>query len=133
MFAAHLRKAILTLASVGLWPHLCNGFQGQATWYRTGYGSCGGSNQDGDFIAALSTAEYNGVLTAGNVLWSSVYEGRSVEVTIVDSCPGCGENGLDLSPAAFEALAPSGAGRIDHIMVISVTQIHDGVASVNVW
>ncbi|KAF8880755.1 RlpA-like double-psi beta-barrel-protein domain-containing protein-containing protein [Infundibulicybe gibba] len=112
MFAAHLRKAILTLASVGLWPHLCNGFQGQATWYRTGYGSCGGSNQDGDFIAALSTAEYNG----GAHCWQRImveHEGRSVEVTIVDSCPGCGENGLDLSPAAFEALAPSGAGRID--------------------
>ena len=42
----------------------------------------------------------------------SVDNGKTILATVQDSCPGCTPYGLDLSPAAFRALAPIGAGRI---------------------
>jgi expansin (peptidoglycan-binding protein) len=40
------------------------------------------------------------------------YRGKSVVVQVTDRCPGCSERSLDLSPSAFEALAPLGLGRM---------------------
>lgn len=37
---------------------------------------------------------------------------NSIEATVADSCPGCQGYDVDLSPAAFKALAPLDAGRI---------------------
>jgi len=43
------------------------------------------------------------------------YEGKSIEVKVVDRCPGCSENDLDLSPSAFKKLAPLGKGRLKQV------------------
>lgn len=40
------------------------------------------------------------------------YAGKSVIVEVTDRCPGCSERSLDLSPSAFEQLAPLGIGRL---------------------
>ncbi|KZT64092.1 hypothetical protein DAEQUDRAFT_679232, partial [Daedalea quercina L-15889] len=40
------------------------------------------------------------------------YEGKSVAITMVDHCMGCTTTDLDLSPAAFQELAPLSAGCI---------------------
>ena len=34
--------------------------------------------------------------------------GKSVYAVVVDSCPGCGDSDLDMSPAVFKALANNG-------------------------
>ena len=39
-------------------------------------------------------------------------QGKTSQVTVVDRCPGCGVNDIDLSPAAFSDLANEGLGRI---------------------
>ncbi|KAF8731150.1 hypothetical protein AX14_005089 [Amanita brunnescens Koide BX004] len=87
------------------------GFGGEATWYYTGAGHCGTQNKDSDMIVALSMEEYGNGLHCGKQLKIS-YNGKTILAMIQDSCPGCKPYDLDLSPAAFKALAPIGAGRI---------------------
>ncbi|TFK36110.1 RlpA-like double-psi beta-barrel-protein domain-containing protein-containing protein, partial [Crucibulum laeve] len=82
-----------------------------ATWYWTGVGNCGAHSVDTDYIVALSTAEYNN----GSHCWKHItvcYEGKTIDATVVDSCPSCSQYSIDLSPSAFEALAPRSKGRI---------------------
>ncbi|PFH50100.1 hypothetical protein AMATHDRAFT_145987, partial [Amanita thiersii Skay4041] len=82
-----------------------------ATWYSTGKGSCGAISRDTDLVVALSMAQYQG----GSHCWKQIIitsGGKTVWATVVDSCPGCGPDGLDLSQGAFQALAPLDAGRI---------------------
>jgi hypothetical protein len=83
-------------------------------------------------IVALSMEEYGNGLHCGKQLKIScmwrlhcigpshlpadaldvVDNGKTILAMIQDSCPGCKPYDLDLSPAAFKALAPIGAGRI---------------------
>ena len=37
---------------------------------------------------------------------------QSVVVTVADTCPGCGPGSVDLTPTAFEKLAPLSVGRL---------------------
>jgi hypothetical protein len=39
-------------------------------------------------------------------------QGRTVQATVEDTCPGCGQGSIDLTPAAFQQLASLDAGRI---------------------
>lgn len=39
-------------------------------------------------------------------------QGRSTIVQVVNQCPTCGAGDIELSPAAFQQLAPLDAGRI---------------------
>jgi hypothetical protein len=39
-------------------------------------------------------------------------EGRSVQATVMDLCPGCNANSLDLTRIAFEQIANTDLGRI---------------------
>lgn len=39
-------------------------------------------------------------------------QGQTIDVTVVDTCEGCAQFDIDLSPGAFQALAPLSAGRI---------------------
>ncbi|KAF8624067.1 hypothetical protein AX15_006079 [Amanita polypyramis BW_CC] len=87
------------------------GFIGDATWYYTGAGHCGAQNKDTDIIVALSTVEYGNGLRCGQQIKIN-YLGKTVTATVADSCPGCSRFSLDLSPAAFRALAPLGLGRL---------------------
>ncbi|MCJ1329164.1 hypothetical protein MMC10_005842 [Thelotrema lepadinum] len=88
---------------------------GPATYYyQDGVaGSCGNYNSDSAYIAALSpywmnqggfcgrtiSITNNGPSGSGN---NGV--GKTVTVTVADTCPGCDENHLDLSTGAFKAL-----------------------------
>ena len=38
--------------------------------------------------------------------------GKSVTVTVADTCPSCAPGSVDLSPAAFHKLAPSEEGSL---------------------
>ncbi|PQE10847.1 Rare lipo A protein [Rutstroemia sp. NJR-2017a BBW] len=64
---------------------------GDLTYYDVGLGACGWTNSDSEMVS---------------------YGGKSVVVKVVDKCMGCKTDDLDLSPAAFTALAPESLGRI---------------------
>ncbi|KAK3986520.1 RlpA-like double-psi beta-barrel-protein domain-containing protein-containing protein [Cladorrhinum sp. PSN332] len=93
---------------------------GQFTWYNTGLGACGKTNNDNQLVVALNKATFDPKTPNGNPNKNTLcgrkiratYKGKSVDVTVVDRCPGCGANDLDLSPAAFKKLAGLDKGRI---------------------
>lgn len=88
------------------------------------------TNVDTDFIVALNSAQAAGNAHCGQLinvqcktalLYTTSFlnqipfylvQGKSVTATVADTCPGCGPNGIDLSPAAFQALASLDVGRI---------------------
>ncbi|OSD04055.1 hypothetical protein PYCCODRAFT_1424314 [Trametes coccinea BRFM310] len=86
---------------------------GDATYYypNGGYGACGAPLQNTDYIVALSADQY----ANGANCWRHIgvnYNGKFVDATIGDLCPGCAFGSIDLSPVAFEALASLDKGRI---------------------
>lgn len=96
-------------------------FSGEGTYYDTGLGACGITNSDTDYIVAISHELFDQYTPNGNPNKNSLcgkkikasYEGKSVEVTVVDRCEGCAYNDLDFSPSAFTLIADKGLGRID--------------------
>jgi expansin (peptidoglycan-binding protein) len=97
-------------------------FQGNATHYSVsvGYTACGTMHSDDEFIAALNSAQFDSATTNGNpnlnslcnTLVTVVGPKGSIEVKIVDKCPGCNYGDLDLSEAAFKAVVGDlGIGR----------------------
>ncbi|KIL70753.1 hypothetical protein M378DRAFT_66832 [Amanita muscaria Koide BX008] len=95
---------------------------GQGTFYSTGLGACGITNQDTDYIAAVSHLlfdafpDYNGVNPNSNPICNRKvqvhYQGKSVTVAITDRCEGCALTDLDFSPSAFDQLADPSVGRL---------------------
>jgi expansin len=66
---------------------------------------------DGLFVA-LSPGEYDSAAACGGYLEVHGPDG-SVRVEVIDQCPGCGAGHIDLSEAAFSAIAPLNAGLVD--------------------
>ncbi|KAG2202634.1 hypothetical protein INT47_002066 [Mucor saturninus] len=94
-------------------------FSGDGTWFDIGLGSCGQTNTDTDFVAALNAPQMmNGANPNANPMCGKQIKitnpanGKSVTVKIVDTCPPCASGSVDLSPAAFGAIADLSAGRI---------------------
>jgi hypothetical protein len=92
-------------------------FSGDATFYSPGMGSCGIESSDSDFIAALNAPQFGSYPNPNqnpNCGKKATVQrnGKSVTVTIVDKCPACKEGDLDLSPAAFDAIADESEGRV---------------------
>lgn len=93
---------------------------GEATFYDTGMGSCGITSTDSDFIVALNKDMWQAGMIDGNPNHNTLCGkkltahrgGKSVTVTVTDMCPGCASGDLDLSPAAFNALASPSEGRV---------------------
>ncbi|KAG7093151.1 hypothetical protein E1B28_009434 [Marasmius oreades] len=94
---------------------------GDVTFYTPGLGACGHTNNANEFVAAAAapvfdtfpgaTANPNNNPICGKQT-TVTYQGKSVTVTLVDRCPGCGNGGIDLSPAAFQRLASLDKGRL---------------------
>ncbi|KAF8154296.1 riboflavine-aldehyde-forming enzyme [Crassisporium funariophilum] len=86
-------------------------FYGDATYFEPGLGACGKTNNANDLIVALSTAKYgNGSNCGRNIIVR--YNGKSVQAKVVDKCPGCKPDDVDLSPTAFSRLANKSVGRM---------------------
>jgi hypothetical protein len=95
---------------------------GQGTYYGTGLGACGITNNDGQLIAAVSHLlfdtypGYDGANPNKNPVCGqkviATYQGKSVEVAITDRCVGCEITDLDFSPTAFDMIAKKSVGRI---------------------
>ncbi|KAI0691606.1 RlpA-like double-psi beta-barrel-protein domain-containing protein-containing protein, partial [Earliella scabrosa] len=99
-----------------------------ATWFTPDVGSCGQTNVESDFIVALdaatlqnfpgATANPNNHPLCGRKIEVTGPDGKSqVVVTIADTCPSefCAPGSIDLTPAAFQELAPLDVGRLQDI------------------
>ncbi|CEP18843.1 hypothetical protein [Parasitella parasitica] len=92
-------------------------YSGDATYYNTGLGSCGWESAESELIVALNIgqmengANSNNNPNCGRSITATGPKG-SVTVKVVDTCPGCANGDLDLSPAAFEKIADLSAGRV---------------------
>ncbi|RDX44878.1 barwin-like endoglucanase [Lentinus brumalis] len=86
---------------------------GDATYYlpNGGLGACGSPIQNSDFAVALSSSQYSGGSNCGRRI-SVQYQGKSVQATVRDLCPGCASGSIDLTSSAFQQLASLDAGRI---------------------
>lgn len=94
---------------------------GDATYYATGLGACGMVSTDTSMIAAVShllfdtfpgaTANPNLNPICGRKVIAT-YQGKSVEVEIVDRCTGCAIYDLDFSPSAFQQIGILDEGRL---------------------
>ncbi|KAG0331289.1 hypothetical protein BG004_001734 [Podila humilis] len=90
-----------------------NKYQGRATWFTHGYGSCN-INWDGNSEATVAlSAQMMGAQSWGNPACDRrvrVYlrddPSKTVTARVVDKCPGneCAYGSLDMSPAAFKQL-----------------------------
>ncbi|MFE9092923.1 RlpA-like double-psi beta-barrel domain-containing protein [Streptomyces sp. NPDC007264] len=96
--------------------------RGAVTLYNntTGLGACGWTNNDNELVAAVSPELFSSNSSDNDPICgkSLLIHGLSgtwadhVVVRIVDRCPGCGKDEVDLSPAAFRALGEPGVGRL---------------------
>ncbi|RYP08741.1 hypothetical protein DL765_008698 [Monosporascus sp. GIB2] len=107
-------------------------FTGDLTYYDPGLGACGVVSGGGDAVCAVShevfdaAAKEEGMAANPNanplcgrrirVTCGAAGAGtggnRSVDVEVMDRCVGCAPTDLDLSPSAFEQLAPRDSGRV---------------------
>ncbi|KAG9314428.1 RlpA-like double-psi beta-barrel-protein domain-containing protein-containing protein [Chiua virens] len=95
---------------------------GQGTFYSTGLGACGITNNDSQNIVAVGWQLFdnypgaNGNSNDNPVCNKNIkvtYQGKSVVVAVTDRCTGCKETDLDMSPNAFDQLADPSVGRIN--------------------
>ncbi|GMG31472.1 unnamed protein product [Ambrosiozyma monospora] len=92
---------------------------GRGTYYSVGADNCGTSSSDSDYVCAISHSLYETAVNSEDI--SSYcgkkinvsYGGKSITVTVVDSCEACGDNDLDFSPTAFSALADQSLGELN--------------------
>ncbi|KAF8262552.1 RlpA-like double-psi beta-barrel-protein domain-containing protein-containing protein, partial [Lactarius quietus] len=87
---------------------------GRGTWYITGLGACGWTNSNSQLVVAmpLSLYEENNGSNCGQMVEIS-YGGKTVKAEMVDNCPSCSDNDLDMSQATFKSLAPLSVGVIE--------------------
>jgi expansin len=92
--------------------------RGEGTYYTfaDGRGACGFDPVPGDLlVAAINAPDYTP--SGAAAAWCGAYvrvsgPNGSVVVRIVDQCPECKRGDLDLSPQAFEQIAPLIQGRV---------------------
>ncbi|RYC64836.1 hypothetical protein CHU98_g1341 [Xylaria longipes] len=83
-------------------------FSGDMTYYYPGLGSCGWTNGNNDAVVALSPSK------SGNCGKSIRihYQDKSTTAKVVDKCPGCAAEAIDVSPSVFSKLANQDQGRV---------------------
>lgn len=88
-------------------------FTGEGTYYDAdGSGNCSFPASPGDLlVAAMNELDYDGSAVCGACVAIDGPDG-SVAVRIVDRCPECARGDIDMSPQAFERIAPLAAGRV---------------------
>lgn len=85
---------------------------GEATYYDAdGTGNCSFDASSDLMVAAMNGVDYNTAAWCGACLEVTGPNG-TVVVRVVDQCPECAHGDLDLSPQAFERIAPLIEGRV---------------------
>ncbi|KAI1763331.1 RlpA-like double-psi beta-barrel-protein domain-containing protein-containing protein [Hypoxylon sp. FL1150] len=82
--------------------------KGDMTYYTPGLGSCGWTNSATDMVVAMSAAQKGHCGKSINIK----YMGKSATAKIVDYCPGCPGDSIDVSQVVFEKFANMDVGRI---------------------
>jgi len=86
------------------------------TWFTQNgvAGACGTVHSDSDFVAALDSRTYGNTGSQSSYCGKTIrlsWQGKSVDVVVADACPTCSNpSSVDLSVAAFQALAPLDTG-----------------------
>nr|GEU46958.1 EG45-like domain containing protein [Tanacetum cinerariifolium] len=121
-----ITRAFILIAMVACLTSVAHAIAGQATFYTPPYtpSSCYGNQDQGNMILAANSGLFANGAACGNryrvtctgrtndgVLQPCT--GNSVDVTVVDLCPGCASNQIDLSQEAFAVIANTDAGRIN--------------------
>ncbi|KAG9112982.1 hypothetical protein FRC07_007820 [Ceratobasidium sp. 392] len=75
-------------------------------------GACGWRSKNIEHVAAIGGANKWSCSKTAMVS----YKGKTVRVGIVDKCPVCGNSNIDLSPAAFDQLAPKSEGKLNGVV-----------------
>ncbi|KAF8310644.1 hypothetical protein DL93DRAFT_2084205 [Clavulina sp. PMI_390] len=83
---------------------------GQGTYYYPGMGACGWHNKNTDMIVAISTPLFKGKHCGKTITITA--NGKTHTAEVVDECPDCATNSLDMSPSLFKVFAPESAGVI---------------------
>ncbi|CAE6432052.1 unnamed protein product [Rhizoctonia solani] len=85
-------------------------FSGDATWFHTGLGACGGFNYDYEYVVALNQPQWSGGANCWRGITIQAY-GKQVNAAVVDLCPSCAWGSLDLTPGLFQAFTSLDVGR----------------------
>lgn len=83
------------------------------SWYdvTTGATACGPRYGPDDFIVAVNSAQFAGSSHCFNTITITA-NGKTAQAQIVDECPGCPANGLDLTKGLFSYFGSLDAGEI---------------------
>ncbi|KAF5376944.1 hypothetical protein D9615_007276 [Tricholomella constricta] len=100
-------------------------YTAEASWFHTGVGrgACGQMHYDNEYVVALAFETFDSYSGANkndpnhnpvcNKNLKATYENNAVVVMVVDRCANCySAANIDLSPAAFSALADQSKGRL---------------------
>jgi len=88
--------------------------EGEATYYdfADGSGNCGFPATPNDLmVGAMNHVDYAASAVCGSCVRVEGPEG-TIDIRIVDQCPECPQGNIDLSPDAFERIAPLEQGRV---------------------
>lgn len=86
-------------------------FDGDLTYYQPGLGSCGETSSATDKIVALSPSKFTDQADLCGKTITIEFGSKNTTAKIVDKCPGCSADSIDVSPAVFEDLADLSVGR----------------------
>ncbi|CAF1524287.1 unnamed protein product [Didymodactylos carnosus] len=97
-------------------------YTGQATYYNIegGYTACVTLQNDNQFLVAMNAPQFDPYTSNGNPNRNSLC-GKTVRINgpkgsvtavVIDRCPSCQYGDLDLTPAAFQAIADLSQGRV---------------------
>ncbi|KZP03598.1 hypothetical protein FIBSPDRAFT_879297 [Athelia psychrophila] len=96
-------------------------YTGDATLYNPGLDECGTYSSPSDYVVVIAAPIFDSYPGAGpnpnqNPICFKVinvnYQGKSVDATVVGRCAGCPGANIELSLAAFDALADPRVGRL---------------------
>ncbi|KAI4860319.1 RlpA-like double-psi beta-barrel-protein domain-containing protein-containing protein [Hypoxylon rubiginosum] len=87
-------------------------FQGDITYYTPGLGSCGETNTEADMIVALSPSQFEAQADLCGKTIAITVGHENATAKVVDKCPGCTAESIDVSPAVFKQIGSLDEGRL---------------------
>ncbi|KAI6085034.1 RlpA-like double-psi beta-barrel-protein domain-containing protein-containing protein [Hypoxylon rubiginosum] len=86
-------------------------FDGDITYYTPGLGSCGETNTETDKVVAMSPSQFSTIPDLCGKTITIEMGDKNTTAKVVDKCPACDANSIDVSPAVFTDLTPLDTGR----------------------
>ncbi|KAL7621652.1 hypothetical protein AAE478_008979 [Parahypoxylon ruwenzoriense] len=101
-----------TVALLSCAAGLALSFTGDITYYEPGLGACGETSTDSEHVVALSPAQFaQDPNVCGKTIQISSGSGVTTTARVVDKCPGCSADSIDVSSTVFQLIAPLTVGR----------------------